>query len=109
MKKQTKRAKGSRKLAFAYILIVSTLAAYAQTNKIPNRLIDYDKFLTNAASVGRLRNERRIREDEFIAMSAEPATVIYDARSDDKYVKLHIKGAKHLDFTEITVDNLAKI
>ena len=36
-------------------------------------------------------------------------TIIYDARSDDKYARLHIKGARHLSFTEITADNLAKV
>jgi phage shock protein E len=44
-----------------------------------------------------------------MAMAAQPGTVVFDARSDDKYAKLHIKGAKHLSFTEITADNLAKV
>jgi hypothetical protein len=109
MKKQRKGAKGFSKLAFACFLTVSTLAASAQTNNIPNRLIDYDTFLTNAASVARLRNERRVTEEQFIAMAAQSGTVVFDARSDDKYAKLHIKGAKHLNFTEITADNLVKV
>jgi hypothetical protein len=55
-------------------VVLSAFAAYAQTNKIPNRLIDYDTFLAQAADVGRLRTERRVTEDQFIAMSAEPGT-----------------------------------
>ncbi len=42
-------------------------------------------------------------------MATEPGTVIFDARSDDKYARLHIAGAKHLSFPEITADELAKI
>ena len=71
---------------------------YAETNGIPNPLIDYDHFLVHAADVGRLRDQRRVTEEKFIEMSAEPGTIIFDARSDDKYAKLHIKGAKHLSF-----------
>jgi len=85
------------------------LAAGAQTNPIPNRLIDYNGFLTGAAEVGRLRAEHRVTEEKFIEMSTEPSTVIFDARSDDKYSRLHIKGARHLSFPEITADGLAHI
>jgi len=88
---------------------VSVNAADAQNSKIPNPLIDYDAFLAHAAEVGQLRNDRRVTEERFIEMSAEPGTVVFDARSDDKYEKLHIKGAKHLSFSEITAEQLAKV
>jgi len=88
---------------------LSALASVAQTNSIPNRLIDYNGFLTGAAEVGRLRMEHRVTEDKFIEMSTERDTVIFDARSDDKYNSLHVKGAKHLSFPEITADGLARV
>src|SRR6266446_4946112 len=97
------------KAAMACAVVISACASYAQTNNIPNRLIDYDTFLAHAADVGRLRNERRVTEEQFIAMAAEPGTVIFDARSDDKFARLHIAGAKHLSFPEITADELAKV
>ena len=105
MKNQSKFV---RACAFACAGVLSALAANAGTNAIPNRLIEYDTFLSNAAMVGRLRNKRRVTEEEFIKMSAEPGTVIFDARSDDKYAGLHIQGAKHLNFSEITADTLVK-
>jgi len=40
-------------------LLVSVIPATAQTNDIPNRLIDYQTFLAKAGEVGRLRAERR--------------------------------------------------
>jgi len=109
MKKQCKLARTLCKTAVVCAVAVSALAAYSETNNIPNPLIDYDTFLAHAADVGRLRNERRVTEEQFIAMSTKPGTVIFDARSDDKYARLHIKGAKHLSFSEITGDELAKI
>ncbi len=97
------------KIALVWVITVSALAGYAETNGIPNQLIDYDNFLAHAADVGRLRKERRVTEERFIAMSNEPETIVFDARSDDKYARLHIKGAKHLSFPEITAEGLAKI
>lgn len=88
---------------------LSALTTVAQTNSIPNRLIDYNGFLTGAAEVGRLRAEHRVTEDKFIEMATEPDTVVFDARSDDKYARLHIKSAKHLSFPEITADGLARV
>ena len=92
----------------ALFLAFSSDAA-AETNNIPNRLIDYQGFLTNAAKVAVLRNEHRLTEDQFIEMAKEADTIVYDARSDDKYGRLHIKGARHLSFPEITEAELAKV
>jgi phage shock protein E len=81
----------------------------ANTNEIPNRLIDYNAFLTGAAEVGHLRAEHRLTEDQFIQMSSLPDTVVLDARSSEKYAQLHICGAKHLSFPDITADTLARV
>ena len=90
-------------------LCALTSFSYAQTNQIPNRLVDYDTFLVNAQEIGRLRTQRKLTEDKFIEFSESPSTVIFDARSDDKYKRLHIKGARHLSFTEITAPELVKV
>ena len=92
-----------------FVGVLGAVAARAETNNIPNRLIDYDTFLAHAADVGRLRAERRVTEQQFLEMAAQPGTIIFDARSDDKYQKLHIKGARHLSFPEITEPDLAKV
>ena len=42
-------------------------------------------------------------------MSKEENTIILDTRSDKMFAGSHIKGAEHLDFTEFTQENLAKI
>ncbi len=109
MKKPCTWVRVIERIAMSFAMVLLPLATHAQKNAIPNPLIDYDAFLRHAADVGHLRGERRVSEERFIEMSVEPGTVVFDARSDDKYSKLHIKGAKHLSFSEITAAGLAKI
>jgi len=75
----------------------------------PNRNIDYEGFLSNAVAVSKLRQERRVREQDFIEMSLKPDTIVFDARSDAKYGLLHVKGAKHLSLPDVTAAELAKL
>jgi len=109
MKNLLKRTRLIWKAAMTCAVAGCGLLSHAQTNGIPNPLIDYDHFLAQAAEVGRFRDQRRVTEEKFIEMAAQPGTIIFDARSDDKFAKLHIKGAKHLSFSEITAQELAKI
>jgi phage shock protein E len=79
------------------------------TSNIPNPLINYPAFMSGAAEVGRLRVTRRITEERFIELANEAETVILDARSAEKYAEIHVKGAKHLNFSDITADSLARV
>ena len=91
------------------LLLVFLFAITAQAQEIPNRLIDYGAFQSNVASVGELRDSRRVTERQFIRMAADPATVVLDARSAEKFALLHVKGAKNLSLPDITEEELAKI
>ena len=77
--------------------------------QIPNELIDYPKYLRIARDVGPVRAKRRLTEEQFAAMAAEPGTVVLDARSADKFRLRHIKGAVSLPFTDFTAESLAKV
>lgn len=94
---------------FTLVLATSCVPLEARPEPIPNRLIDYQGFLENASSVGKLREERRITEAEFVRMAAEPGTIILDARSDSKFAMLHVQGARHLSLPDVTAAELAKI
>lgn len=78
-------------------------------NKLNNPQIDFDGFLDEARDVKEIRKQRLVSAKEFMKMSREPNTIILDARNPQRYQMKHIKGAKHLDFTDFTVDNLAKV
>jgi hypothetical protein len=93
----------------ASFVLVCLSAAFGADKPIPNRLIDYKAFLKGAQEVSALREKRRVTEDEFLRMSQDPATVIFDARSDAKFQLLHVKGARHLSLPDITADELSKV
>jgi len=84
-------------------------ATTANAGPLANPAIDADGYLRIAAEAARHRATRRLTEDAFIAMSREPGTVILDARSREKYDELHIRGAVHLAFPDITVESLARV
>jgi Rhodanese-like domain len=75
---------------------------------IPNPAIDMDGYLRNAQEAAKHRATRRLTEDEFLKMSAEPGILVLDARSKEKYDLLHVKGAVNLSFPDITVESLKK-
>lgn len=99
-----------RALLLSLCLVAATVPALrASKAPIPNRAIDYQGFLDNAAEVARLRDERRITEDEFLEMARDPNTIILDARSQEKYNLLHIKGAKNISLPDITAAELTRL
>ncbi|HTD88418.1 MAG TPA: rhodanese-like domain-containing protein [Candidatus Binatia bacterium] len=98
------------KTTFLLLLILITTTAVAQRKQsIPNPMMDYDAFLAGATNVGDLRQQRRITEDRFSQMAADPVTIILDARSNEKFQLLHVKNAKHLSLPDMTAGELAKI
>jgi phage shock protein E len=76
---------------------------------IQNDQINYPQFLADAKKVEGLRNERRVTEERFMEMAAEPGTVVLDARSADKFAMIHVKGAVNLPLTDFTAEDLAKV
>lgn len=84
-------------------------AGLAGAEAPPNPHIDYVTFQQNAVQVAELRRQRRVSEEEFIRLAAEPDSVILDARSAGMFRRLHVKGAKNLSFPDITAEELAKV
>jgi len=74
-----------------------------------NPRIDYRGFAAGVVEIEALRNSRRIDEDVFLTLAAQPDTVVLDARSREKYDLLHVRGSRHLSFPDITADELAKV
>ena len=90
------------------LLAFGALLAAARADE-GNPRIDYRGFAAGVAEVAALRESRRVGEDEFLALAAKPDTVILDARSRNKYDLLHVRGARHLSFPDITANELAKV
>lgn len=92
-----------------FCLLFAAPAVHAKEPTIPNKLIDYPKFLQIALDAAPIREERRLTEARFAELAGEPGTIVFDARSADKYTMRHIKGAVSLPFTDFTAESLAKV
>ena len=74
-----------------------------------NPQIDYLGFLKGAVDVDQIREKRRVTEAQFLQMMQDPDTVVLDARSAEKYRRLHINGARNLSLPDITEAELANL
>ena len=74
-----------------------------------NPAIDMDGFLAVATAAADHRESRRVTEEEFLRLMAEPGTIVLDARSADRYAMRHIRGAVNLPFPDIAIDSLARV
>jgi rhodanese-like protein len=70
--------------------------------------IDMQGFLRVSALAAKHREPRRVSQDDFLRMSREPGTIVLDARSKQRFDELHVKGAIHISFPDITIDSLSK-
>jgi len=74
-----------------------------------NPAIDVRGYLRVSAQAAQHRQSRRLTEAQFLRLSRERGTVVLDARSREKYDELHVKGAVHLSFPDITIASLARL
>jgi len=97
-------------LGFSTNLILAVSSSLiADEGAIDNPAIDMETHLRLALEAAEHRESRRLTEDAFLAMRAEPGTIVLDARSRDKYDELHVAGAVNLPFPDITVESLARL
>jgi len=87
--------------------IACALQAFAMEPVNPS--IRYDEFTKMTVNLQAIRENHRISEDEFIRMAAESGTIVLDARSKDRYERIHIKGAIHLALTDFTEEALQSL
>jgi rhodanese-related sulfurtransferase len=81
----------------------------AQVNGYPPAKVSFSDFKSLVASVETHRASRLVNLDTFLKMSKEPGVIILDSRSTFRYDRIHVKGARHLSFTDFTQDNLQKV
>ena len=74
-----------------------------------NPAIDYEGFAKQVKEVYAYRAKHRVSEEDFIAISKDPATVIFDGRSEKMFNLLHVKGAINLSIPDVTAAQLAKV
>jgi hypothetical protein len=89
--------------------LIGVLGRADAAEPIPNPKIDADGFLRITHEAMTARATRRLTEAQFLAMAAEPGTIILDARSADRYALLHVRGAISLPFTDMTIESMRRV
>ena len=97
------------KILAASAMLLFGSAVIAQDNTYPKAKVSFDNFKNLVAEVESHRSKRLIDLDTFLKMSKEPGVIILDSRSTFRYERIHVKGAKHLSFTDFTQNNLAEV
>ena len=98
-----------RKYLSVSMLLLIANTVFARANPYPPAKVSFHDFKELVSAVEPHRAERLIDLETFLKMSKEPDTIIFDSRSDFRYDRIHIKGARHLSFTDFTQENLGKV
>jgi rhodanese-related sulfurtransferase len=96
-------------MAFLVVLLTTEHSRAETPEPYPQAKVSFSDFKSLVSAVENHRAKRLVDLDTFLKMSAEPGTIILDTRSDFRFERLHLKGAKHLSFTDFTQGNLAKV
>jgi hypothetical protein len=99
----------SRRLGAASIILLVANAVMAQDKIYPKAKVSFDDFKNIVSEVEPHRANRLIDLDKFLKLSKERDVITLDTRSTFRYERIHLKGAKHLSFTDFTQDNLGKV
>ena len=75
----------------------------------PSAKVSYTDFKTLVETVEEHRAERLVGLDEFLEMSKDPNTIILDTRSAERFERIHVAGAKHLNFSDFNQRSLAEL
>ncbi|MFN0176219.1 MAG: rhodanese-like domain-containing protein [Saprospiraceae bacterium] len=90
-------------------LLPSNLEHINQLAEQPSEIVDFDAFVALAAEVQPYRKSRLVNLDRFLELAKQPNTIILDTRTQQFYNLKHVKGAKHLNFSDFTIANLAGV
>jgi hypothetical protein len=91
------------------IIVLSANAGVAQATNYPRAKVSFDDFKGLVAEVETYRAGRLIDLKTFLAMSREPGVIVLDSRSAFRFDRIHVKGARHLAFTDFTQDSLKSV
>jgi hypothetical protein len=97
------------KILAVLVMMVAAHAGFAQGTNYPKAKVSFDDFKGLVSEVETHRASRLVDLNTFIKMSKEPGVIILDSRSAFRFDRIHVKGARHLAFTDFTQDNLRKV
>jgi rhodanese-related sulfurtransferase len=90
-------------------LIILNLLSFAGKAQVTTALVDFDAYKKLVGEVKEHRKTHVLNAEEFVKTSKQQKVIILDTRSDAMYAAAHVKGAIHLNFSDFTQANLAKV
>jgi len=98
-------------MRLAIAVALALVAAFPGWGKgpYPKAKVSFEDFKGLVAEVEAHRARRLVNLDTFLKMSKEPGTIILDSRSTFRYERIHLRGARHLSFTDFTQGNLKRV
>lgn len=97
------------KYVFIVFLLPVTLLTAQDTTLPSSAKVDFDGFMALSAEVEEYRRSRLIDLPTFLAMAKQEDVIILDTRSKAAYDRKHLKGARHLNFSDFTEEKLAQV
>ncbi|MBL7936016.1 MAG: rhodanese-like domain-containing protein [Bacteroidia bacterium] len=95
---------------FAYLAIVLlSMNSHSGFSQFAPSLVNFDAYQDLVSEVKEHRKTHLLNAEEFVATSKNEKVIILDTRSDSMYMAAHVKGAIHLNFSDFTQENLAKV
>ena len=95
------------------LLICLTIMASSLYSQKPDSLkpskVDYDAFIGLTEEVNAYRKQRLLTFNDFLNHMNDEDAILLDTRSKEAYLKKHIKGAVHLNFSDFTDKKLAEV
>lgn len=98
-----------KKWHYRLLTFLSVYSGIAISQVNTPALVDFDAYENLVSEVKQHRQTRLLTTEQFVKISKEKKVIILDTRSDSMYAAAHIKGAIHLNFSDFTQANLAKI
>ncbi len=93
----------------ASLVLLAASAGLAQDANYRKAKVSFLDFKGLVAEVEAHRASRLIDLNAVLKMSRDAGVIVPDSRSRFRLDRIHLKGAKHLAFTDCTHDNLAQV
>lgn len=91
------------------LALLAATPGWSKGPNYPKAKVSFEDFKGLVAEVEAHRARRLVNLDTFLKMSKEPGTIILDSRSTFRYERIHLRGARHLSFTDFTQGNLKRV
>lgn len=97
-------------LCFAFASSAASAQKEVMPLHKPSGLENTLEYYKQAEALAEFRKSRQVSMAQINAMMLEDKnTVLLDTRGNEDYARLHIRGAKHLSYADMTTDRLVKM